>query len=68
VQSDKPAPPAPPSASEAGKGGASDGANPSPARTEGLSRAWRLVAFLWITSFVFLWLFELLSALFQALS
>jgi hypothetical protein len=64
VTHDKPASPPPPeAASAAGPGGSPDPA----ASAEGLSRQWQTVAFLWVTAFVFLWAFELLSALFKAL-
>jgi hypothetical protein len=61
VQPERPAPPpAPPAAA------APDGPAPSPTVTpKGISPGWSLVVFLWITAFVVLALFELLSAIFR---
>ncbi len=61
VQHDRPAAPPPP------EGATGPGGSPQPAPAGELSRQWQTVAFLWITSFVFLWAFELLAALFKAL-
>ncbi len=72
VQQDRPAattpvahaPGSPPHApgSPGGAGGA-----PEPPVPERLSRKWQIVAFLWGSTFFFLWMFELLTALFRAM-
>jgi hypothetical protein len=60
VQADKPAHPAEPPA-------AAEPADAAPA-PPGLSRPWRVVLTFWVSAFVCLWMYELLSALFRALS
>jgi hypothetical protein len=69
VQADKPAVPAPPAASEPAARPDSPLSAP-PAATSPAPRlawGWRLALFLWLTSFVFLLIYELLIALFRAL-
>ncbi len=61
---DKPAPPVPPSAAPQG---APDGPPDPPAPPERLSRKWQTVAFLWGSAFLFLWVYEILSAILKAL-
>jgi hypothetical protein len=69
VQQEKPAAPPPPSLAHAsGSPGGAGGAPEPPAPAERLSRKWQTVAFLWGTAFLFLWTYELLSAIFKALS
>ena len=64
VQHDRPAAPPP---TEAAPAVGSGGSHPAGSPAEGMSRQWQAVAFLWCTAWVFLWAFELLSALFKAL-
>jgi hypothetical protein len=64
VQQERPAaPPPPPVAEAAGEPGRPE----PPAPAERLSPKWQTVAFLWGTAFLFLWMYELLSALLKAL-
>ncbi len=68
VQQEKPAAPPPPPAAHAPGEPGGPGENPEPpAAPEPLSRKWQTVAFLWGTAFLFLWMYEVLSALFKAL-
>jgi hypothetical protein len=61
VQPEKPAPPAPPPAEGAPPG---EGP-PPPATAPRLHWGWQLAVFLWVTSFLFLLLYDVLSGVFR---
>jgi hypothetical protein len=60
VQPEKPAPPAPPPAE-----GPPPGEGPPPAAAPRLHWGWRLALFLWVTSFLFLMLYDVLAFAFR---
>jgi hypothetical protein len=63
VQPEKPAPPAPPAA----EGPPPGEGPPPPAAVPRLHWGWHLALFLWVTSFVFLLLYDVLSGIFRVI-
>ena len=62
VQPEKPAPPAPPA-----EGPPPEEGPPPPAAVPRLHWGWRLALFLWVTSFIFLLLYDVLAGVFRVI-